>query len=285
MDRHRQALVIVVSALLGVGAWAFVRPWLPRAELAESDFQANLIRLQTWSMEPPRSNVVVGSSIAGRLLPSTFRGTALDSLANLALDGSGPELGIRLLLGAGAVPPRVFVEVHRLGKPWHANDDTLLGVVHETGFALAGRLPALRADSRPTTLLYAWLKGRREPAGAVAAAGTTPSPAPAPARFPAADPGWEERFRGQVGELRRRGCEVVLLRLPVGRENPADPAAPGEADRLARALGVRLVDVNREAAKRGLGLAYSDGLHLTPASARAVGMLFAELAARPGTGR
>ncbi len=277
MARHRQALVIVVSALLGMGAWAFVRPWLPRAELAESDFQANLIRLQTWSMEPPRSNVVVGSSIAGRLLPSTFRGTALDSFANLALDGSGPELGIRLLLGARTVPPRVFVEVHRLGKPWHTNDTALLGVVHETGFALAGRLPALRADTRPTTLLYAWLKGRREPAGATPATGATP----APARFPAADPGWEEHFRGQVGELRRRGCEVVLLRLPVGRENPVDPAAPGEADRLARDLGVRLVDVNREAAKRGMAIGYSDGLHLAPASARAVGMLFAELASRP----
>jgi len=279
MHRHRQALVIVVSALLGVGAWAFVRPWLPRAELAESNFQANLIRLQTWSMEPPRSNVVVGSSIAGRLLPSCFRGTPLDSLANLALDGSGPELGIRLLLGAGTVPPRVFVEVHRLGKPWHANDDTLLGVVHETGFALAGHFPALRADTRPTTLLYAWLKGRREPGGEARAPGA--APAPATARFPAADPGWEERFRGQVGELRRRGCEVVLLRLPVGRENPADPAAPGDADRLARELGVRLIDVNREAAKRGLVPAYSDGLHLAPASARAVGILFAELAARP----
>ncbi len=279
MDRHRQALVIVVSALIGVGAWAVVRPWLPRAELAESNFQANLIRLQTWSMEPPRSNVVVGSSIAGRLLPSYLRGTPLDSLANLALDGSGPELGIRLLLGAGAVPPRVFVEVHRLGKPWHTNDDTLLGVVHETGFALAGHLPALRADTRPTTLLYAWLKGRREPAGEARAAGA--APAPTSARFPAADPGWEERFRGQVGELRRRGCEVVLLRLPVGRENPADPAVPGDADQLARELGVGLIDVNREAAKRGLVLAYSDGLHLAPASARAVGVLFAELAARP----
>ena len=279
MHRHRQALVIVVSALLGVGAWAFVRPWLPRAELAESNFQANLIRLQTWSMEPARSNVVVGSSIAGRLLPSYLRGTPLDSLANLALDGSGPELGIRLLLGARAVPARVFVEVHRLGKPWHANDDTLLGVVHETGFALAGHLPALRADTRPTTLLYAWLKGRREPVGVAPASGA--APATASARFPAADPGWEERFRGQVGELRRRGCEVVLLRLPVGRENPADPAAPGDADRLARELGVGLIDVNREAAKRGLVLAYSDPLHLAPASARAVGILFAELAARP----
>ena len=279
MHRHRQALVIVVSALLGVGAWAFVRPWLPRAELAESNFQANLIRLQTWSMEPARSNVVVGSSIAGRLLPSYLRGTPLDSLANLALDGSGPELGIRLLLGARAVPARVFVEVHRLGKPWHANDDTLLGVVHETGFALAGHLPALRADTRPTTLLYAWLKGRREPAGMAPVSGA--APATASARFPAADPGWEERFRGQVGELRRRGCEVVLLRLPVGRENPADPAVPGDADRLARELGVGLIDVNREAAKRGLVLAYSDPVPLAPASARAVGVLFAELAARP----
>lgn len=275
MNRNRQALWIALLALSALAVWTLGRRWLPKAELAETNFQANLIRLQAWMFEPPRSNVLIGSSIGGRLLPGNFAGTPLASMANLALDGSGPELGLQLVLARSNPPPRVFIEVHRLGKPWNANDEALLGALSEPGFAVAGRISGFRADARPTTLLYAWLKGRHEPAPQPPA---QPAPVPSVAGTNAADHTWQPRLAEQLTELRRRGSEVVLLRLPVGRENPADPEAPNEADALAARLGLRLIDLNREASRRGTVLSYTDGLHLAPASARVVSQLLAETA-------
>ncbi len=277
MQRSRQPLWIVLLALMALGVWTLAHRWLPRAGLAETNFQANLIRLQAWMFEAPRSNAIIGSSIGGRLLVGNFAGTPLASLANLALDGSGPELGLRLVLARDNPPPRIFIEVHRLGKPWNANDETLLATLHEPGFALAGRVPGLRADTRPTTLLYTWLKGRHEPAPQAA---ILPPPSASVLATTAVASAWQPKFAEEVAELRRRGCEVILLRLPVGRENPAKPELPNEADELAAKLGLRLIDLNREAARRGLEMTYSDGLHLSPASARAVCQLLAELVAK-----
>lgn len=277
MNRARQALWILLLALSGMAVWSLLHPWLPKAGLAETNFQANLIRLQSWALEPARTNVILGSSIGGRLLPGDFAGTPLSSMASLALDGSGPELGVRLALVRSNPPTRVFVEVHRLGKPWMANDDTLLAALREPGFALADKVPGFRADTRPTTLLYSWLKGVQKPARRAPLAGR-PSADPRPSPTGS---GWEAGFAAQAAELQRRGSEVILLRLPVGRENPANPEAQNEADQLAHRLGLRLIDLNRAARRRGLELSYTDGLHLAPGSARQLCALLAELAGPP----
>ena len=281
MASPRQAGWIVLAALVGVGVWSLAYRWLPRAELAETNFQANLIRLQSWRLEAPPPNVIIGSSIAGRLLPGNFAGTPLASMANLSLDGSGPELGLRLVLARSNPPPRVFIEFHRLGKPWNANDDTLLAALREPGFALAGAVPGLRADARPTTLLYAWLKRRQDPPPTPASHPATNAVVRSVAAGAFVRPEWFGHFAGQVAELRQRGCEVILIRMPVGRENPAAAEAANDADALAHDLGLRLVDLNREAIRRGLNLSYTDGLHLSSGSARQICSLLAELAVAP----
>ncbi|MEN9674438.1 MAG: hypothetical protein RIS76_334, partial [Verrucomicrobiota bacterium] len=58
--------------------------------------------------------------------------------------------------------------------------------------------------------------------------------------------------------------------LPTGRGNPTDPESPNEADATARELGLPLLDLLRISRRDGLRIAYTDGLHLTPHSARAV---------------
>ena len=274
MQQRRQALWIVLIALVALVAWTLAHRWLPKAEIAETNFQANLIRLQAWMFEASPSNVIVGSSISGRLLPKIFADTPLASMANLGLDGSGPEFGLRLMLARSNPPPQIFVEVHRLGKPWNANDDMLLIALLEPEFAIAGSISGLRANTRPTTLVYNWFKGRHEPVQkptALASLFTSIASANATNRV------WRPHFAEQVAELHRRGSEVILLRLPVGRENPANPDTPDTADELAAKLGLRMIDLNREAVRRGLEISYTDGLHLSTSSALAVSHLLAEL--------
>ena len=275
-----QAFWIVLGALLAFGAWSAISSRLPQAEVAESNFQANLIRLERWKLDPAPENVIVGSSIGARLLPRYFHGTALDGMHNLCLDGSGPSLGLKLVLESPNRPRRVFIEVHRLGKPWHPNDDAVLAAAHGPGMRLAGVAAGFRAASRPTTRLFAWMKSRQDPAGAPAEPGKLVSEAAV--ELHRATPSWERDLANDLEALRRRGIDAVLVRFPVGRENPPDAEVESGADRLARSLGVPLVDLYRESVRRKLPITYTDNLHLTPRSAAAISGLLAVAATEVG---
>lgn len=266
MNRARQSLWIVALAGLAVLAWPLVLRGLPRPSLAETNYHANRLRLEAWFLDRMPSNVLAGSSISGRLLPGYFAGTTLAGIANLGLDGSGPLTALDCILlratNGGGTPRRVFLEIHRLDRTNDANDRLLLAAAQDAGMKLAGALPATRAAARPSTLAYAWLK-ERKPGGA----GGEPAPGGDLRTF-AGNEAWLGGLESRVRSLRQLGVEVILLRLPVGRENPVDPAAPNFADAVAAHLGLPLVDLGRTAAGQGHKPAYTDGLHLSPESAR-----------------
>ena len=275
MTRGRQSLCILSLAVLAVLGWQwFAGRFLPRPALAESNFHANRLRLEAWFLDPMPSNVLAGSSISGRLLPGYFAGTALEGIANLGLDGSGPLTALDCVLmritNGGPAPRRVFLEIHRLDRTNDANDRLLLESAQGFSMRLAGVLPASRAASRPSTVAYAWLKDR-QPGGAISAGRPLGDD-----RTVIGEPDWLRQTRDRVDRLRAWGVEVVLLRLPVGRENPVDPQASNFADEVARRLGIALLDLNRRTTLAGTALNYSDGLHLTADSARTVARILAQ---------
>lgn len=277
MTRARQALCILSLAVVAVLGWQWIAGrFLSRPALAETNFHANRLRLEAWFLDPVPSNVIAGSSISGRLLPGYFAGTSLASIANLGLDGSGPITALDCVLmrltNGGPVPRRVFLEVHRLDRTNDANDRLLLESAQGFAMKLAGVLPAVRAASRPSTVAYAWLKDRQ--AGGAAGDGQPRGDD----RTVLGEPVWLREARDRVDRLRALGVEVVLLRLPVGRENPVNPQAAYFADEVARRLGVGLLDANRQTAAAGTILSYSDGLHLTADSARVVAQALAQSA-------
>ncbi len=255
--------ILGLAGVLLVGWHGAVR-WLPRPELAETNYVANRLRIERWMGGSTASNVIVGTSIGGRLLPAYFEGTRLGSVANLGLDGANPDTGLTLAL-ARPTPPRVlFLEVHRLILPPGQNDRQLLALAEGPGLALAEWMPSTRADSRPSTVLYGILKRRQQ--GGDAASNLPRGPGGTVAG-PAADPQWAERIGRKVKALQDRGTRVVLLRLPVGRENPASPEEVGIAEDASKRLGLPLVDLFRRSVREGAPLQYTDGLHLSPASA------------------
>ncbi len=267
---------IIGLMLAMLAGWSVLRPWLPHSELAENNFQANLIRLQAWQLDPRPAAVLVGSSLTGRLLPRYFAGTPLGPVANLGLDGSGPEAGLRLLLQSSNLPPLVLIEGHRLAKNWSTNDDLLLAATQDPLFFASRWAPGLRADLRPSSILYSLLK-RHSGGSATVATLLEPS-----TRVPIETPtsGWEERLKNLIDHLRGRGVRVCLYRLPAGRENLATGNAPDFIADLAQSWGIPYLAVDRECIRRGLVLTYSDGLHLTPDSARQTAIVLTELNAR-----
>lgn len=271
MSRARQTLLILVFSGALLALWTMLSRALPEPQLAESNFQANRLRLERWQLEATPSSVIVGTSISGRLLPAYFTGTSLASMANLGLDGASPSTALELVLRKAVVPQRVFLEIHKLDRPPDGNDELLLETAFGPSTTVARLLPVTRAASRPSTRLYAWLKER-------GTGGGTPPTVAGDSRTFSTNAQWLAPLQTQIGTLRTRGCEVILVRLPVGRENPTDAIAPNFADALASHLGVRLIDLNRVSAQRRLPVAYTDGFHLSPGSARELAVVLAQLA-------
>lgn len=275
MKSSLQARWMVASTATALVLWTVLRPWLPKSELAENSFQANRIRLQAWQLDARPSAVLVGSSLTGRLLPTYFRETPLKSMGNLGLDGSGPELGFRLLLQCSNVPPLVLVEGHRLSKRWGTNDGLLLQELDSLSTRLARRVPAFRAEMRPSSMLYSWVK-QHSKGGSVRPESSRPG---GPVEEP--EPGWEQRQEEYIRQLRNRGADVRIFRLPAGRENLRGPNDPDIIGDLARKWGLPYLQIEQECRRRGIELHYTDGLHLSPDSARTVSAVLAELANRP----
>lgn len=256
--------ILLLTAVLCV-IWIGLSSWLPRPELAETNYVANRLRIERFLLDSAPSNVVVGTSISGRLQPSFFAGTTLASMANLGLDGANPDTGLTLVLKQARPPERVFLEVHRLIMPPGANDAQLLNLTHGPGLELSRWAALTRAMSRPSTVLYGWLKGQQSGGGSTVTPGSQVTRPGTVTVEP--DPQWAQRIREKVRKVQARGTKVYLLRLPVGRENPSDPQAGSFADEASTELGLPLVDLYRLSQAEGVEIRYTDGLHLTPQSA------------------
>lgn len=289
MSPRHHALQIAGLAVVLLVAWRLVLGWTGvRADFADSNYQSNLIRLEDYVGRPtPPPVVLAGSSVTGRLLPRYFADTPTPDVGNLGLDGSSALLGLEVI-GAGTALPRVvLVETYLLGRPWGGNDDVLVRALDGAGVRLARADPVFRAATRPSALLYSWLKSRA-PADAgrpAPTASTTPPPA---AGGPVADPDpLPDRWRRAMVRLRDAGVRVVLVDIPLGREEGAGPPAgedfPG---RVARELGLERIDLRTALASAGVVPAYTDGLHLdVPTARRAAALLAGRLAADPSASR
>lgn len=291
MSAPRQiAILIGLTAVLS-GLWSAALRVLPRPALAETNYEANRLRLEEWLLGPGSKTVLVGSSMSGRLLPSYFEGTSLAGIANLGLDGASPDTGLRLTLMRHPAPSLVLLEGQLLSKRTGPNDRQLLELATGVGMQITALAPLTRADARPSTVLYGWLKERR--GGPEAGAGGPESPtgtvtarvvSEAQAKKDAAglDPEWRPRIRSLITTLQEQGARVVLVRLPSGIGDPADPEASNELDAIAGELGLPLVDLLRLSRKGRVAVSYTDGLHLTPNAARAVCRILAEAVAAAG---
>jgi hypothetical protein len=286
MTRNRQVLHILWLALLLTAGFALVARMVSgRAELAETNSQANEIRLQHFLFDKPPQAVLVGSSLFGRLLPSCFDDTPLAPVASLGLDGSAPVFGLDLVLKRP--PPLVFVEVNTLLLPPNSNEEVLLDTMRGLRFRAARFLPVLRADYRPSSVLYSWLKSRRTqtreftPRPDDTAAATNAPAEVSLAPFDAAGaPEAKEKLRRQIQTLRDRGCRVILVRMPAShRFTPANNPSFAFGDELAREFNLPLYDLDDECARRGFPVKYTDGVHLSAQSAREAAQVLAELVA------
>lgn len=283
--RHRQALAILAVAVALLAAWRVASGWLGRgADFGESNYQANRIRIERYLARPTApANVLVGSSLSGRLRPAAFAGTALGDIAVLGLDGSTPLLGMATLTNRADLPKLVLVETFTFDRGWKTNDQLLLDGLRGPGMRLARSDRLFAADRRPSSLLYSWFKTRRDPPGTGAVPRTNDAVRVPGSREIPGTPGVAElaRLRAGIEALRARGVEVVLVDVLAGeRQMPGGRTGPDTAEILANEFGLRRVDLRREWFARGWEPRYTDARHADAATADAMARLLAEVLSR-----
>jgi hypothetical protein len=266
LRHHHFPWRIVALTVLLVAAWmAYLTFTGTRADLAESNLQANLIRITRYLRAPAPDTVLVGSSIAGRLLPDYFP-SDMPEVLNLGLDGSRPLFAFEVLQAGREAPRRVLIETATLFQPLDVNDATLREEMHATTAKLGAKVPFLRPEVRPVTVVYEKLKAWREGLGA----GRAQPPIRSETNVATGDlPATYEDVRKAIMNLQAKGTEVILIKIPAG-EGWAMPQ-DGAGRRLVDELGLTLLEPGAAIyAQEGDVLVYSDGLHLDASSAKKV---------------
>ena len=268
------ALGVVLFALVFAFAYTLAIDRLHRkAELAESNFQANLLRLGEFLHgRNPSGVVLVGSSMGARLLPGYFQKL---HLSNLSLDGSCGRTGIRFLIEMKRPVRVLLVEENTITRPSGDNDALLFEAVREPQMRAAGWLPFLRAAYRPSSIVYSALKAWADQNWGTPVSAPNPSVA-----IPTASSERAERDLRQTVEmirnLREKGTQVLIYRLPMGRKQSGPNV-------LQQALpDAPFVDVEAELAAIGHVPRYSDGMHLVAPSAQAAAQVLENAVAKYG---
>ena len=272
------ALGVALFALVFAFAYSFAVDQLHRkAEFAESNFQANLLRLGEFLHgSNPSGAVLVGSSMSARLLPSFFQDL---HPSNLALDGSSGRTGLRFLIDSKRPLRVVLIEENTITRPSGDNEALLIEATREPQMRAAGWLPFLRAAYRPSSIVYSALKKWTDQTRGAPAAALNPSVA-APVNISTADRESVERNLRRAVEmihiLREKGTQVLIYRLPMGQRQPGPNA-------LHQALPeVPFVDVEAELKTLGHVPCYSDGMHLVAPSARFAAQVLKNALAKSG---
>ena len=268
--------IVVLAVLLCGGYYATCRGTGLRAPLAESNLQANLTRLEHYYLDPApeHSIVLAGSSISGRLLPSYFEEAGLP-VQNMGLDGSRPAFVFELLRGAPKLPAMLLVESAHLFDPLQENDKLLREQLQSPGFTMARHFPLLRAEYRPSGLVYTWLKSRRDARGGGLVL-------PPEGHWPISIiPPEYQRIWNQLADFKAKGVKVAILEVP--SHAAWGVPAHDSATQLAQELDIPYLQPGVALAQRGVALEFSDGQHLNLQSARVVAQeIVNELRAREG---
>ena len=242
-----------------------------QADYSENNLQANLSRIATYRFEPACENLILGSSLSARLLPEFFANQGMPS-KNLALDGAGVPMGLEIVGWQKSGLRRLFLEANSLFFRSPQNEHTIREAMQNPVFAWGQHLFFLRPGSRPSSLLYSWLKKFRED-----------KESGSPGAWPVSGVGQlqslTENELEQLRQFRREGVELFFVIVPtgVGERNPRADLEPA-----AKGLGATWIAPRDHLPENGRELRYTDGLHLDRPSAQKISAIIVEMAKSRG---
>jgi hypothetical protein len=272
-SKNRNALEIFLLAVVFLVGYAlFQRVSGMEAVLLESNLQSNLARISRYLHAPKVETVLVGSSVAGRLLPEYFRNQGME-VSNLGLDGCRTLYGLEIVQMRKDLPKLVLVDSSALFMEANGNEVTLREAVASPTFQLGGGFAPFRPENRPLSLLYWWMKKLSDRKGGARVHGAWKE------GKPEGDPLLKEgesitedsndhAIKTALSGLLNRGVDVRLVEIPRA-EGWGHPRG-GKLRKISEETGVPLLEPGVVISKTMDTLHFTDGLHLDVPSAKKV---------------
>jgi len=259
--KSKKNLLWIAGVLIGLVLMmeGFLRTTGTQAEYAENNLQANLSRIGQYDFEPPPENLILGSSLSARLLPSLFPAGS-GGFGNLALDGAGVPMGLEIVKKRKERPLRIYLEANSIFFRSLHNEQMLRQAISNPIYTMSRFLYCLRPGSRPSALLYAWLKKTRE-ANDKGVSGVPPIPT-----GDSCTPMSKEE-QAALRQIPFQGVQLFFVLVPSGR-GEAPPT--GEFLRIVGEIGGTWIEPRKWLEDNGAYLRYTDGLHLDRVSAQKV---------------
>jgi predicted Rdx family selenoprotein len=266
-------LIFCTFLIIGWQALTHYAHW--KVRFADSNFQANRIRLQSLILDAPAPVILAGSSVTARLVPAYFTQTSFPRVTNLGLDGCVVAFALEIIAERPLTEhPIIIVEQYSMLLDTMSNEETTRAAITPANLRLPALSGSFRADVRPTALIYSALKEQRDRKGGFPGPKTL-----IPQKI--ADLTQEQlkhldRSRNALRALQKKGARLVFMRIPCGEtEGPDGERAPDFFTDLAAELDSPVIDIPALMRKNELPLRYTDGLHLVSSSAQDVCRLLA----------
>ncbi len=271
---------IAVAAIIVSGLYiSLIALWAPDVRFGQDQGSDNAIAIERFLYGKPPQAAIVGSSQAERF-PAGALGP---DIANLALAGRSPLVGLAIIARSGQVPRRIYVEINHIDQPV---DPALVdGVFAEPGYTLKRLVPALRTAYQPVNLVVSLLRRATRGRDEVYYAHIVDAPLHetliARQRRLLAQPPDPALLQANLAELDRlatglggRGAEMVFFEMPIDPALETAPAIVAVRQAVRAAFPPEKSCWNEDVAPAGLPS--TDGIHLDSDTAS---MFWAHLAA------
>lgn len=271
--KTRNALEILCIALVLLAGYSlFQKATGSQAALLESNLQSNLARISRYLYAPKVDAALVGSSVAGRLLPQYFKDQGVEVI-NLGLDGCRTLYGLEIIQQRKDLPRTVLVDTSALFMEANANEATLREAVASHTFKMGEGFTPFRPENRPLSLLYWWMKKFSDrKGGARTHLAWLPNQAKEAPFVKAGEVAAEDRNDLAIKEvlrgLKSKGVNVLLVEIP--RAEGWGHQRGGKLLKISGDTGVSLLEPGVEIAGTSDTLRFTDGLHLDVPSAKSV---------------
>ena len=272
-SKNRNAIEILFLAILLLAGYAFFqRVTGSSAVLLESNLQSNLARISRYLHAPKVDTVIVGSSVAGRLLPDYFRNEGVE-VTNLGLDGSRTLYGLEIVRQRKDLPKLVLVDTSMLFMEANANEASLRAAVASPTFQMGEGFTPFRPENRPLSLLYWWMKKLSDQRGGAQAHGAWSVEMPNNELFVKEEVATKEDANDRAIKealigLKSMGVDIRLVEIP--RAEGWGYPRGGKLRKISEESGVPILEPGVEIAKTTDTLHFTDGLHLDVPSAKII---------------